>query len=201
MKNNKLHRTGLALVVVLLVILAATAAGIYAVQVSQADQTNVMGVQFRQQAAYASHQAAAFLTSNEVSKHLDILRMISNANTVNNQRGAIGPGLIMDFSGLGPSINGAPGTQRLKGDLARRTKQLASISSPVLSNSQVGGFSDSDTYCNYIFTGESYSLFGRGVKVRGSASEPYYLLSDLNSRQTGFRREIGLMNASYIPCY
>lgn len=201
MKNNKLHRSGLALVVVLLVILAATAAGIYAVQVSQADQNNVMGVQFRQQASYASHQAAAFLTSSELSKHVDILRMISNANTVKNQRGAVGSGLIKDFSGLGPVLPSSSETTRLRGDLARRTKQVAAISSPVLSNSQVGGFSNADAYCNYIFTGESYSLFGRGVTVRGTAPNKYYLLADLNARQTGFRREIGLMNGSYIPCY
>ncbi len=200
MHNIKLQRSGLALIVVLLVILGATAAGIYAVQISQADQKNITGIQYRQQASYATHQAASFLTSEELINNVDIIKMASDANAVRNQRGAVCSNVIKSFSGLGPDLPGTGETYRLRGDLARRTKQIAAVSDPVLSPEQTPGDSE-QKYCQYIFTGESYSLFGRSVEVRGTNADKYYLLADLNAHQTGFRREIGLLIAEHLSCY
>lgn len=199
MHIKKWQRSGLALIVVLLVILAATAAGIYAVQISQADQKNIAGIQYRQQASYATHQAASFLTSEELLNQLDINRMVQDANAIRNQRGGVCSESIQKFSGLGPTLPSAGDTTRFRGDLTRRTKQIVALSDPIIANGDIPGF-NAQVLCPYIFTGESYSLFGRSVEIRGSGADRYYLLSDLNSRQTGFRREIGLMTAENINC-
>ena len=69
-----------------------------------------------------------------------------------------------------------------------------------MNQKQIDGFSDGDAYCSFTMHADSYALIGRSVPLRGSGSNRYYLLADLNARISGFKREMGLINAEPMPC-
>ena len=109
---------------------------------------------------------------------------------------------ITPFSGLQSSLStdSSSSTPLLYGDLSRPTVQVGAIGSPVLNQKQVTGFSNGDAYCSFTMHADSYALIGRSVPLRGSGSNRYYLLADLNARVSGYKREMGLLNAEPMPC-
>ena len=92
-------------------------------------------------------------------------------------------------------------TNRLGGDLSIPVMQVGSLGRMTLNQKAVEGFSDGDAFCSQSMHADGYALVGRSIPLRpGNSGESYYLLSDLNSRISGYTREMGVFEVEPIPC-
>ncbi len=230
MKNifaSKKSRKGVALIIVMLLLLVVTTSAMYAIQAMNTDRQMTTAFQYNRQAAQAAHEAGIYIldTKNNVNP-MELVAVANNASIstamelagdagddADARKGALEQAWgarmsvtkwyknITPFSGL-RSILTAPDPQDalLRGDLSRATMQVASIGAPVLNQKQVEGFSNGDAYCSFTMHADSYALFGQAVPLRGTGDNRYYLLADLNGRVSGFKREMGLLNAEPMPC-
>ena len=220
---------GVALIIVMLIILASMAIALVSLNITRNDNRISSAYTYNRQAAYAAHVAGNYVHDRSNSYAPEILSKlqiegtetamkkidekgddITDADIVNAIRQTSSNAKYLNqtnditgfkvFSGMA-STPPTTGETRLKGDLSKPITLTGTIGNPVLSSKLVAGFSDGDAYCNYSMHAESYALVGRAIPVREKGGKKYYLLSDLNARVSGFKREMGLLDAGTVACH
>ncbi len=220
MKKNNVHsrriyRHGAALVIVILLVLAATGVGLVSLHITQNDNRMATAFQYTRQAANAAHQSGVYLLQNsQTDANMMLARQRKNGyeaamdkggadawNAINSASDWKYPHDISSFSGMSNTLPTTTNGTRLLGDLARSTIQAAAIGSRMLDNTPVAGFSKGDAYCNFTEHGDAYALIGRAVPLRTKGNTRYYLLADLNSHISAYKREMGLIKINAATCH
>ncbi|MBQ8038069.1 MAG: hypothetical protein IJ268_13855 [Proteobacteria bacterium] len=221
MKQTAWGRQGVALVMVMLIVLSASAVALVSLKIMQSEVNTNRAFQYNRQAASAAHQAGLMLAASVQKNSLEAANAahvngIANAMDMtsdikdygNAQKDAWNarmqanywqkPDKILPFSGLGPT---APQSSsgRLLGDLSKTVRQAASVGNQSLNSTTIPGFSNGDAYCSFTMHANSYALIGNAPTVRDSGGHRFYLLGDLN-RVAGFKREMGVLSAEPVPC-
>ena len=222
--NNK----GVALIVVLLIVLSVTAIAIVSLHITQTNNKMAIAYTYNRQAAQGAKISGFYIYDNADD---DILTTIAEAqyNGIQNAMGiiqekgedvtdadivqAVGEASsdaktfnssedsrFRNFSGMAETPP-TTGEKRLTGDLSKPIKLSGAVGAASLIPNLVEGFSDGDAFCSYTMHADAYALIGRAVPVRTNGSNKYYLLSDLNARVSGFKREMGLLKVTPLPCH
>ncbi|MBR4984831.1 MAG: hypothetical protein IKY83_03695 [Proteobacteria bacterium] len=217
LRNSK----GVALVMVMLIVLSASAVALVSLKIMQSEANTNRAFQYNRQAASAAHQAGLMLAATVQENALEAANSaavngIANAMDMTSEIKDYGnaqkdawnarmqanywqkPSEITPFSGLGPT---APKTStgRLLGDLSKTVRQAASVGNQALNSTTIPGFSNGDAYCSFTMHANSYALVGNAPSVHSDNGHRYYLLGDLN-RVAGFKREMGVLSAAPVPC-
>ncbi len=212
--SRRIYREGAALIVVILLVLAATAVGLVSLHITQNDNRMATAFQYTRQAANAAHQSGVYLLQNsQEDANMMLARQKKNGyeaamekggqdawNAINSASDWKYPQDIREFSGMSTILPTSADGTRLLGDLARSTIQAAAIGSRMLDNAPVAGFSKGDAYCNFTEHGDAYALVGRAVPLRSKGNTHYYLLADLNSHVSAYKREMGLIKINAATC-
>ncbi|MBO5753922.1 MAG: hypothetical protein J6S69_09610 [Proteobacteria bacterium] len=221
-KLHSLNRKGAAILVVMLIILSASAIALVSMHIMQNETKNALAFQYNRQAAQAANQVGLYLQGNVQedalkesaqasragvenaikimdNESLDAQAAMEKASTaINNTANWKDRKNIRIFTGLSDNLSETPSV--LKGDLNRSITQVASNGNQSLNPKPIAGFSKGDAYCSFTTQANAYALVGRSVPLRESGNERYYLLSDLNARVSGFKREMGLLRVEPLPC-
>ena len=204
------NRAGVALVVVMLIVLSASAVALVSLKIMQSEANTNRAFQYNRQAASAAHQAGLMLASTVQENALEAaMEMTSDVKDYGNaQKDAWNarlqanywqkPNQITSFSGLGPTAPDGTGG-RLLGDLSKTVRQAASVGNQALNSTMIPGISNGDAYCSFTMHANSYALIGNAPVVREQNGHRYYVLGDLN-RVAGFKREMGVLSAEPVPC-
>lgn len=214
-----INRKGAAILVVMLIILSASAVALVSMHIMQNEAKNAITFQYNRQAAQAANQVGIYLYGNVGDDALEEAARASRAGVENAMKIIEESGLsaqeamqeastainntanwkdrddIRSFTGLSNVFNDS----QLKGDLGRSVTQVASNGNQSLNPKPVAGFSKGDAYCSFTTQANAYALVGRSVPLRNNDGK-FYLLSDLNARVSGFKREMGLLRAEPLPC-
>lgn len=217
------NRKGVALVVVMLVILAATAIALVSIKIMQNETRMTMALKYNRQAAQVANQVGLFIgdklgesTSLEIAAEAkrnaieQAYATLKDGGTSNDawnsmNSGAIWyfPSEIAPYTGLTAVSGGGTDTNEVKyfkGDLSRPIIQAGSIGNLTLNQTQVEGFSNADAFCSESVHADSYALVGRPVQLRKAGDQDYYLLADINTRVSGYKREMGIYLLDPLPC-
>ena len=215
------NRKGVALIVVMLIIISVSAIALVSLRTTRDDLRQMSGFTSNRQAAQGAHSAGLYLQSragDDAESTLanqnanGIIQAMEGLNGTTEMNNAIDNANsatswyytedIAPFSGMNKTLPTTTelSNNRLKGDLARPTQLVASAGNLSLIDKPVAGFSDGNAFCNYTMNADAYALIGRAVPVREDGSNKYYLLSDLNARTSGFKREMGLIAVEPLPC-
>ena len=217
------NRAGVALVVVMLIVLSASAVALVSLKIMQSEANTNRAFQYNRQAASAAHQAGLMLASTVQENALEAANAahvngIASAMELTSDEQDYGnaqkeawnrrmqanywqkPNQITSFSGLGPTAPDGSGG-RLLGDLSKTVRQAASVGNQALNSTMIPGFSNGDAYCSFTMHANSYALIGNAPVVRKEegTGHRYYVLGDLN-RVAGFKREMGVLSAEPVPC-
>lgn len=223
-RNNK----GVALIVVLLIILSVTAIAIISLHTTQTNNKIAQAYTYNRQAAQAAKMSGFYIYEkadddilttiteaqlegiqnamsiiNAGGDHVndeDIINAVAEASNGAKPFNTSTDNEFRIFAGMAETTP-ASGEKRFLGDLSKPIKLAGSVGAPTLSPNLVAGFSDGDAFCSYAMHADAYALVGRAVPVRGNGNQKYYLLSDLNARVSGFKREMGLLDAEPLPCH
>ncbi len=217
--NIYINSKGISLVIVMLIILAVTSIAIVSLRTTQNDLRQVSGFSYNRQAAQGAHSAGIYINTRAAQDAQiaaaeaaqNAVQAVMNAADENQLQAAISgagssvkwyyPNDVAPFSGMNKTIpNDTDESSRLKGDLARPSNIVASLGNMSLINKPVAGFSEGDAFCSYDMHADAYALIGRSVPIRNIGGNQYYLLSDLNARISGFKREMGLLDVTPLPC-
>ncbi len=217
-----INRKGAAILVVMLIILSSSAVALVAMQVMQTETKNAITFQYNRQAHQAANQVGTYLQGNIGDDALEEAARASRAGVENSIKIMKDSGLnaqeameqastainntanwknrdeIRTFTGLSDVFT--TGNKNLHGDLNRSVTQVASNGNHSLNPRPIAGFSKGDAYCSFTTQANAYALVGRSVPLRTDGNSSYYLLSDLNARVSGFKREMGLFRAEPLPC-
>ena len=208
--HARFHRKGVALIVVILIILAVTAIALVALHTTQNDLRQVNAFSYNRQAAQGAHSSGLFVVSRATDDTPQALTEAHSNAVADAVAGNFDNAFaevswydtsdVSKFSGMDkiPPSDSTP--DRLKGDLAKPTFLVATLGNLTLINKPVAGMSDQDLFCTYTMHANSYAVIGRAVPIRGSGNSQYYLLSDINSRSSGFKREMGLLELGPFVC-
>lgn len=218
-KTHFINRKGAAILVVMLIILSASAVALVSMHIMQNEAKNAITFQYNRQAAQAANQVGIYLQGNIGNDALEEAARASRAGVENAMKIIEESGLsaqeamqeastainntanwkdreeIYKFTGLSNVYT----ESILKGDLGRSVTQVASNGNQSLNPKPVAGFSKGDAYCSFTTQANAYALVGRSVPLRNDDGK-FYLLSDLNARVSGFKREMGLLRAEPLPC-
>ncbi len=212
-----MHRKGVALVTVVLVILTATAIALMSMKIVTGEIRMSSAFNYNRQATRAAHAVGMALEPiaqtnaektcsnqkvNAIRKSLTTGSFVSSADTATQ---AIDQDLLESFTGLGkkPSAPGSgttPSKTRLEGDLSRRTYLAGMTGNFTLNLQPVAGFSDGDAFSRYDMSANAYALIGSPAAIQGSGTDQYYLLSEVNARTSGFKREFGIYEVQPLSC-
>lgn len=220
MKKIAFHRSGVALITVILIVLAASAIALLSLHFMHADTRTSMAFKYKRQAAGASHQAAqvmrarlndqnalAMATVAQKSAIESAMHSVRNENKSSEEAWAARvsgaewtyPEAFTPHTGLGPNAATTTDTRRFHGDLSRPIFQAGSVGNQSLNQKIIAGFSNPDAYCSKSARVESYGLVGQPILIRTNGGK-HYLLADLNARISGFNREMGIYNIEPTPC-
>lgn len=215
--KSTMHRKGVALVTVVLVILTATAIALMSMKIVTGEIRMSSAFNYNRQATRAAHAVGMALEPiaqtnaektcsnqkvNAIRKSLTTGSFVSSADTATQ---AIDQDLLESFTGLGkkPSAPGSgttPSKTRLEGDLSRRTYLAGMTGNFTLNLQPVAGFSDGDAFSRYDMSANAYALIGSPAAIQGSGTDQYYLLSEVNARTSGFKREFGIYEVQPLSC-
>ena len=213
---------GVALVVVMLIILAATAVAMVSIRIMQNESRMTVAFKYNRQAAQAAIQVGIFIgeklesgdsleIASEARRHAiegayaslkDGKSSVEAWNVMNSGANWYYPSQISPYTGLRASIGdtGTTTSTRFEGDLSKPILQAGSIGNLSLNQNQLEGFSNADAFCSESVHADGYALVGRPVELRGSEGNQYYLLADLTGRVSGYKREMGIYLLDPIPC-
>lgn len=210
-KNHK----GVALIVVLLVILSATAIAVIGLRVMIDDVRVDTAFHYNRQAAQAARSVSYLLkiksqdNANEEcvkQRNSAIQQSIATgefhaAYEIELESSDIRESDMQEFTGLAKTLS-SDGTDpsRLRGDLSRPTFMYATTGNFAITPTQVAGFSESDSFSTFNMTANSYAVIGRPVQLREDAGHRFFLLSEINGRTSGFKREFGVYEISPLSC-
>ena len=218
MKHYPVNHRGVALVVVLLVILAATAIGVVSLKLTQNEARMSMAFKYNRQASQIANQIGAVTAEKIHTTNPSQVTAEANSTALEEAYKALkanqSPGTAFDTLAAGakwyyPSeiseYTGLAGkygdtNKKFEGDLSRPVTQVGHIGNFILNQNKVEGFSNGDTFCSQTVHANSYALVGRSIPIHNPGSKSYYLLSELSGRISGFKREMGLFNVGPMPC-
>lgn len=217
-KERSYFRSGVALVVVMLIILGATAIALVSMQLVSNESRMSSAFTYNRQAARAAHAITIRLqdhagknameqcskqTNAAVSTSIQLGEFRSAAETSagDSDSSEIGADALEAFSGLSANkIDTENAKKRLQGDLARPTYLVATTGNYTLSPTQVAGFSNGDAFSRYNMRANSYALIGRPAMLKENGGQKYYLLSEVNGHVSGFKREFGIYEIQPLAC-
>lgn len=215
-----MHRKGVALVTVVLVILTATAIALMSMKIVTGEIRMSSAFNYNRQATRAAHAVGMALepiaqtnaektcSNQKVTAIRDSLAKGSFVSAADTATQAIDQDLLESFTGLGkkpakpsaPGSGATPSKTRLEGDLSRRTYLAGMTGNFTLNLQPVAGFSDGDAFSRYDMSANAYALIGSPAAIQGSGTDQYYLLSEVNARTSGFKREFGIYEVQPLSC-
>lgn len=218
--KSTMHRKGVALVTVVLVILTATAIALMSMKIVTGEIRMSSAFNYNRQATRAAHAVGMALepiaqtnaektcSNQKVTAIRDSLAKGSFVSAADTATQAIDQDLLESFTGLGkkpakpsaPGSGATPSKTRLEGDLSRRTYLAGMTGNFTLNLQPVAGFSDGDAFSRYDMSANAYALIGSPAAIQGSGTDQYYLLSEVNARTSGFKREFGIYEVQPLSC-
>lgn len=218
--KSTMHRKGVALVTVVLVILTATAIALMSMKIVTGEIRMISAFNYNRQATRAAHAVGMALepiaknnaektcSNQKVTAIRDSLAKGSFVSAADTATQAIDQDLLESFTGLGkkpakpsaPGSGATPSKTRLEGDLSRRTYLAGMTGNFTLNLQPVAGFSDGDAFSRYDMSANAYALIGSPAAIQGSGTDQYYLLSEVNARTSGFKREFGIYEVQPLSC-
>lgn len=215
--KSTMHRKGVALVTVVLVILTATAIALMSMKIVTGEIRMSSAFNYNRQATRAAHAVGMALepiaqtnaektcSNQKVGAIRDSLAKGSFVSSADTATQAIDQDLLESFTGLGkkpstPGSGATPSKTRLEGDLSRRTYLAGMTGNFTLNLQPVAGFSDGDAFSRYDMSANAYALIGSPAAIQGSGGDQYYLLSEVNARTSGFKREFGIYEVQPLSC-
>lgn len=219
--KSTMHRKGVALVTVVLVILTATAIALMSMKIVTGEIRMSSAFNYNRQATRAAHAVGMALepiaknnaektcSNQKVGAIRDSLAKGSFVSSADTATQAIDQDLLESFTGLGkkpgakpaePGSGATPIKTRLEGDLSRRTYLAGMTGNFTLNLQPVAGFSDGDAFSRYDMSANAYALIGSPAAIQGSGGDQYYLLSEVNARTSGFKREFGIYEVQPLSC-
>lgn len=215
--KSTMHRKGVALVTVVLVILTATAIALMSMKIVTGEIRMSSAFNYNRQATRAAHAVGMALepiaqtnaektcSNQKVGAIRDSLAKGSFVSSADTATQAIDQDLLESFTGLGkkppaPVSGTTPSKTRLEGDLSRRTYLAGMTGNFTLNLQPVAGFSDGDAFSRYDMSANAYALIGSPAAIQGSGGDQYYLLSEVNARTSGFKREFGIYEVQPLSC-
>lgn len=215
--KSTMHRKGVALVTVVLVILTATAIALMSMKIVTGEIRMSSAFNYNRQATRAAHAVGMALepiaknnaektcSNQKVNAIRDSLANGSFVSAADTATQAIDQDLLESFTGLGkkptaPGSGTTPSKTRLEGDLSRRTYLAGMTGNFTLNLQPVAGFSDGDAFSRYDMSANAYALIGSPAAIQGSGGDQYYLLSEVNARTSGFKREFGIYEVQPLSC-
>ena len=235
-KYNHIHRhharfsrSGVALIVVMLIVLSASAIALLSLRIMHNETRTTLAFKYNRQAAQAAHQvggilrekagdstntlaiateaknnaiAKAYQASDDVSKQKEAWEARMDASKWYKQDTfRVYTGLTNQVPDINEEEEEEEGSNLLGGDLSIPVMQMGSLGRLTLNQKAVEGFSDGDAFCSESMHADGYALVGRPIPLRkDSSNNQYYLLFDLNSRISGCKREMGVFEVEPIPC-
>ena len=213
-KTSKQMRSGVALIIVLLIVLSATAVALLSMHVMLDDMRMDTAFHYNRQAAMAARAVSVQLKTRAGDIAQDdcvrsrrtaiidamstgVYTPVAQKQMDGGDQNALTKERLTQFTGLGDPPPSIGDNTRLAGDLSRRTSLKATTGNFSESSQQIAGFSDSDAFHQYNMTANSYAVIGRPVSPRNN---DYYLLSEINTRVSGFKREFGVYDIQPINC-
>ena len=220
--DARFSRSGVAFIVVMLIVLSASAIALLSLRIMHNETRTTLAFKYNRQAAQAAHQVGGILrekaadSSNTLAiateaKNNAIAKAYQASGDEDKQKEAWEARMDASkwykqdtfkvYTGLTNAELAEDETNRLGGDLSIPVMQTGSLGRMTLNQKAVEGFSDGDAFCSQSMHADGYALVGRPIPLRtGSSSDQYYLLSDLNSRISGYKREMGVFEVEPIPC-
>lgn len=215
--NKKFARKGVALVIVMLVIVAATSVAMISIRLMQSNTRGGMSFKMNRQATMAAQQVRDFLIERvQEPDNNDMLTVLAKSrhDFMQNAYAKDGsfdtaadaqteemwfyPSQIVGYTQLGDLSHEELSTG-YSGDLRRHIIQAGTISNVAMSPTQVAGFSEAQSFCSQFIQAKSYALIGEPVVPRGDNFK-YYLLADLAGRPSAYKREMGFYKLEPVPC-
>lgn len=213
--KTKIQRKGVALVTVVLIILTATVIALMSMKIVTSEIRMSSAFNYNRQAMRAAHavglalatvareNAESTCSSQKVSAVRDSIASGSFVSAGDVATQAVDQEELEAFTGLRKT----PGKKaeddkepRLKDDLARRTYLAGTTGNFSLNLQPVGGFSDGNAFSRYTMSANAYALIGSPAVALEADSQEYYLLSDVNTRTSGFKREFGIYEVQPLSC-
>ncbi len=224
--NNHVQfsRSGVAFIVVMLIVLSASAIALLSLRIMHNETRTTLAFKYNRQAAQAAHQIGGILRNKarDPANTLTIATEAKNNAIVKAYQASVSSDTStankawearMDaskwykqdtfkiYTGLTNAARAADEENRLGGDLSIPVMQSGALGRMTMNQKAVEGFSDGDAFCSESMHADSYALVGRAIPLRtNAANNQYYLLSDLNSRISGYKREMGVFEVEPIPC-
>ena len=210
-------RSGVALIVVILIVLSASAIALLSLRIMHNETQATMAFKYNRQAAQAAHQAADILRI-EASNPSNALTIAaeSKRKAIETAYAAKDPSKGWDtlmesvkwfksdvfkkYTGMDSTVVSDSTKNRLGGDLSLPIMQSGTVGRMTTNQKMVAGFSDGDAFCSKSMHADAYAMVGRSVGLRSNSTGKYYLLSDLRSRISGYKREMGVFEVDPIPC-
>ncbi len=215
MKRN-IKTKGVALVTVVLVILTATAIALMSMKLMKGEIRMSSAFNYNRQATRAAHavglalgpvaqqQAEQTCAVQRVESVRESLAGGSYVSSADKATAAITRSELETFTGMGETPQKKDETdtskKRLSGDLSRRTYLAGTTGNFTLNLQPVAGFSDGDAFSRYDMSANSYALIGSPATVQSGSGSEFYLLSEVNARISGFKREFGIYEVKPLSC-
>lgn len=212
MKKQRQINKGVALVTVVLVILAATSIALMSMKIVTGEIRMSSAFTYNRKAARAAHAVGLQLEENatrDAEKTCSAQKVQSIRNSLSDSEGsfhasadfameAVDRATLEEFTGLrsDPVAKASP----FDGDLNRRTFLVGTAGNFTLNPQPVAGFSDGDSFARFNMNADSYALIGSPAVIRGAGNNRYYVLSEVNSRVSGFKREFGVYEVQPLSC-